>query len=100
MLTKIVAHAVQLSGTEAGAIYEFDETTEEFQLRATHQMSEELTQAIRGFRIRLGETVVGQAGLNREAVQVPDILDEPSLSPERGHAPGRIPSIARSATAS
>jgi len=74
VLVSIVAHAAQLSETEGGAIYEFDETTEEFQLSATHRMSEELIQAIRSTRIRLGETVVGQAGANREAVQIPDVL--------------------------
>ena len=78
VLSKIVANAVQLSGTEAGAIYEFDETNEEFQLRATHSMSEELLQAIQKFRVKLGETVVGEAGLKREPVQVPDMLDEPN----------------------
>jgi len=77
VLATIVAHAAVLSGTEAGAIYEFDETTEEFKLRATHGMSEELIQAVREAPIKLGETVVGRAGLTREAVQVPDILDEP-----------------------
>lgn len=78
VLATIVAHAVELSGTEAGAIYEFDETTQEFQLRTTHGMSEELIQAIRETRIHLGETVVGRAGANREAMQVPDILEEPA----------------------
>jgi signal transduction histidine kinase/HAMP domain-containing protein len=78
VLATIVAHAVELSGTEGGAIYEFDETTEEFLLRATHRMSEELIQAIREAGIRLGESVVGRAGLTREAVQVPDILEEPT----------------------
>jgi signal transduction histidine kinase len=78
VLVTIVAHAVQLSGTQAGAIYEFDETNQEFQLCATHGMSEELIQAIRENRIHLGETVVGRAGQSREAVQVPDILEEPA----------------------
>jgi hypothetical protein len=35
MLTTIVTKAVQLSGTEAGAIYAFDDVTQEFCLRAT-----------------------------------------------------------------
>ena len=78
VLATIVAHAVELSGTESGAIYEFDETTEEFQLRATHRMSEELIQAIRDSGVKLGETAVGWAGVNREAVQIPDILEEPT----------------------
>jgi len=78
VLATIVAHAVELSGTESGAIYEFDEIAEEFQLRATHRMSEELIQAIREAGVNLGETAVGWAGKNREAVQVPDVLEEPT----------------------
>jgi signal transduction histidine kinase len=77
LLAKIVAHAVQLSRTEGGAIYEFDDVGQEFQLRATHRMSEQLIDAIRERPIRLGETSVGQAGVRRAAVQVPDILEEP-----------------------
>jgi signal transduction histidine kinase/HAMP domain-containing protein len=76
VLATIVAHAAELSGTESGAIYEFDEVTEEFQLRATHRMSEELIQAIREAGVNLGETALGWAAKNRKAVQVPDILEE------------------------
>ena len=46
VLDTIVAKAAQLSGTEAGAIYVLDER-QEFQLRATYGMSEELIAAIR-----------------------------------------------------
>ena len=42
VLTRIVSHAVQLSGTDGGAIYEYDEASEEFLLRATDHMEEEL----------------------------------------------------------
>ncbi len=76
VLFTIVAHAVELSGTESGAIYEFDEKTEQFQLRATHRMSKELIQALREAGSKLGKTAVGRAGVSREAVQVPDILEE------------------------
>jgi len=78
VLATIVAHAVELSGTEGGAIYEFDETTEQFQLRATHRTSQELIQAIRESPVSLGETALGRAGMKREAMQVPDILEEPT----------------------
>ena len=37
MLDTIVARAVQLSGTSGGVIYEYDETNQTFQLRASHQ---------------------------------------------------------------
>ena len=39
VLSTIVSRAVQLSGTEAGAIYEFDEQQTELQLRSTYGMS-------------------------------------------------------------
>jgi signal transduction histidine kinase/HAMP domain-containing protein len=78
VLATVAAHAVRLSGTDAGAIYEFDEASREFHLRATHQMSGELIEAIREARIRLGETGVGQAAVRRGPVQIPDILDVPS----------------------
>ena len=40
VLATIVSHAVQLSGTDCGVIYEYDETTEEFDLRASHRMED------------------------------------------------------------
>lgn len=79
VLATIIAHAAKLSGTEAGALYEFDQTIQEFRLRATHQLNEELIQAIREYRVHLGKTVVGRAGMIRAPVQVPDILDEPTF---------------------
>jgi len=108
VLATIVAHAVELSETESGAIYEFDEANEQFELRATHRMSDELTRAIREGRINLGETAVGRAGEKRQAVQVPDIREEPNyplreraeLPAPRDHRAGWIPSIAGGSPAS
>jgi GAF domain-containing protein len=77
VLTTIVAKAVQLSGTEAGTIYTFDETRQEFQLRATHGMDETMIAAIRDRRI--GETAVGRATTERAPIQIPDVLKESSL---------------------
>ena len=39
-LTTIVAKAVQLSGTEAGTIYVFDEAGQEFRMRASYGMDD------------------------------------------------------------
>ncbi len=61
VLTRIVSHAVQLSGTDGGAIYEYDESSEEFLLRATHQMDEELINALRANPPHLGDGLVGRA---------------------------------------
>jgi signal transduction histidine kinase len=73
VLTRIVSHAVQLSGTDGGAIYEYDEPSEEFLLRATDHMEEELIAALRANPPRLGDGVVGRAAASREPVQIPDI---------------------------
>jgi signal transduction histidine kinase len=80
VLTTIVAKAVQLSSTEAGAIYVFSKTRQEFRLRATHGMDEAMIAAIRDQRIGAGESVIGQAAERREPVQIPDLRDQP-LSP-------------------
>ena len=61
VLTRIVSHAVQLSGTDCGVIYEYDETTEEFNLRASHQMETGVVETLRVAPIRLGEGATGQA---------------------------------------
>ncbi len=83
VLDTIVARAVQLSGTNAGTIYEYDETTQEFHLRATHGMEVELIEARRAAPGRLGEGVVGKAAARRAPVQVPDILDEHEATDSR-----------------
>jgi GAF domain-containing protein len=81
VLTRIVSHAVQLSGTDGGAIYEYDEDSEEFLLRATDHMEEELINALRANPPRLGDGVVGRAAASREPVQVPNILEERAYAP-------------------
>ena len=81
VLTRIVSHAVQLSGTDGGAIYEYDESSEEFLLRATDHMEEELITALRAHPPRLGDGVVGRAAASREPVQVPNILEERTYAP-------------------
>jgi signal transduction histidine kinase len=79
VLTTIVAKAVQLSGTEAGTIYTFDEPRQEFRLRATHGMDEAMIAAIRDRRIGAGETAIGKAAAERVPLQIPDVLKETSL---------------------
>ena len=87
VLSTIVGRAVQLSGTDGGAIYEYDEPTKEFHLRATHRMEEELVEALRASPIHLGEGTTGRAAATREPVQVADVLDD------RQYAVARIRSI-------
>ena len=79
VLTTIVAKAVQLSGTEAGTIYTFDKSRQEFRLRATHGMDEAMIAAIRDRRIGFGETAMGKAAAQRTPIQIADTLKDASL---------------------
>jgi signal transduction histidine kinase len=78
VLTTIVAKATQLSSTEAGTIYVFDEPAREFRLRATYGMDEAIIAAIRDHHIRLGETAIGQAAEQRGPVQIADVQSDSS----------------------
>src|SRR5215216_1501547 len=77
VLSTIVAKAVQLSATDAGAIYVFSKLRQKFRLRATYGMSEELIEAIGQQSIGVGESYIGDATQRREALQVPDLADDP-----------------------
>jgi signal transduction histidine kinase/DNA-binding response OmpR family regulator/HAMP domain-containing protein len=83
VLTSVVSHAVELSGADAGAIYEYDDRTEEFYLRASHQMEEQLTQALHLNPIHFGSGTVGRAAATRAPVQVADILEDHESSATR-----------------
>ena len=78
VLSTIVTKAVQLSGTEAGAIYVFDEVQRKLQLRATAGMDQELIDTLARQHIGLDETTVAQALAQREPVQIADLMQQPS----------------------
>ena len=77
VLSTIVAKAVQLSGTEAGAIYVFNEVQRGLQLRATYGMDQELIDTFARQRIGLDETTVAQALAQRQPVQIADLKQQP-----------------------
>ena len=76
VLRTIVSRATTLAGVEGGAIYEYDETTEEFYLRAVDRYADDLVEVLRSRRIRKGEGAVGRLAVVLEPVQVRDITDE------------------------
>jgi GAF domain-containing protein len=76
VLSTIVGHAVQLSGTNGGVIYEYDEAAEEFHLRASHLMEAEVVEALQATPVRPGQGATGRAATMRAPVQLPDILNE------------------------
>jgi signal transduction histidine kinase len=75
VLDTIVAKAVQLSGTEAGTIYEFDEHQRDLLFRSTYGMDDAVIAELREHHIGIGEPTIDQAVRNREAVQIPDVRD-------------------------
>src|SRR5262245_58285164 len=76
VLATIVSRANQLSGCDGGAIYEYDEQTETFLLRATQHLDAELVDLLRSTFIRKGEGLLGRMALSREPVQIADILHD------------------------
>ncbi|OLB68811.1 MAG: hypothetical protein AUI16_30800 [Alphaproteobacteria bacterium 13_2_20CM_2_64_7] len=76
VLTTIVAKAVQLSGTEGGAIYVFDELEQLFRLRATYGFSEELIAAVEDQYLGASDAI-RQATQDKQPQETSDIGDEP-----------------------
>ena len=72
VLKTIVSRALQLTGLDGGVIYEYDEGSEQFQLRASESFDEDSVAGLRGAGIRKGEGAVGACVVTREPTQVPD----------------------------
>jgi len=76
VLNTIVARANQLAGTGSCTVYEYDEVKEEFHLRATNNLPEEVVAVARRAPIKKGEGVAGRVALTHEPVQIADIIAE------------------------
>jgi GAF domain-containing protein len=76
VLSTIVAKAVRLSGTEAGAIYVFDDRQREFHLRATYGMDQTLIDALTQRHIGLDDPNVTLALAQHEPVQIADLKEQ------------------------
>jgi len=78
VLTRIVRHAVQLSKTDAGTIYEYVEKKKVFVPWINYGASAEFIVALRESKLRVGDrTVIGQAALKRAPDQVADLAGIP-----------------------
>jgi two-component system, NtrC family, sensor kinase len=75
VLSTIVAKAVQLSGTEAGAIYVTNELQREFRLRATYGMDQELIEALTQQHIGFDDPNINPGFLEGDAIQMPDLRE-------------------------
>jgi two-component system, NtrC family, sensor kinase len=86
VLSTIVGRAVQLSGTDCGIIYEYNEPTQEFHLRASYQMEEELVKAYQATPLHLGEGATGRAAETKMPTQIADLRQEQEFA-TRGMRP-------------
>jgi len=75
VLSTIVARPTQLSGTDAGVIYEYNEERQVFVPRATERLGEDIVRALVATPIRKGEGATGQLAEVREPIQLADVRD-------------------------
>jgi GAF domain-containing protein/CheY-like chemotaxis protein len=73
VLSTIVSRANQLAGADGGSVYEYDEQSEAFHLRATDNLDEEVVAMARRTPVPRSEGVLGRMAVTREPVQIPDI---------------------------
>jgi len=78
VLSTIVYRATQLTGMDGGSIWEYDETREEFYLRATDRLPDALVEVLRATFMRKGEGALGRLAVTGEPVEIHDIADEGS----------------------
>jgi signal transduction histidine kinase len=77
VLNTIVSKATQLAGTEAGAIYVYDEPSQEFRLRATYGMTDDLIAAIKDQHVDISDAV-DELTESHVPVQIADLRDTPT----------------------
>jgi GAF domain-containing protein len=78
VLTTIVARADALAGTDGGVIYEYDESSDAFVLRAAHRVDAAMVERLHATHLQAGEGAVGRAAASRSPVQVTDLADDPT----------------------
>jgi len=83
VLKSIVQRAVQLTGLDGGTIYEYDERTEEFNLRAAENLSDEIVEMLRETPMRKGEGAIGHAVETGEPTEIADMRDDSYQSPRK-----------------
>jgi signal transduction histidine kinase/CHASE3 domain sensor protein len=80
VLAAIAEHAVALAECDAGAFCAWDPEAQVFRIQATHALDPAAVAALTRRPVRLGEGSVGRAGLERRAVQIPDIDQDPGYA--------------------
>jgi signal transduction histidine kinase/DNA-binding response OmpR family regulator len=77
VLNTIITQAVQLSGSDGGSIYKFDEDAREFRVETVCGTSPEAFDALRRARIALNDTFIGKAAALGRPLELTDLRDAP-----------------------
>ncbi len=83
VLSTIVARATQLTGVDAGVIYEYDEQREVFEPRATERLEGDIVQMLVATPVRKGQGATGRLAEVLEPIQLSDLRDTPEQIPVR-----------------
>jgi signal transduction histidine kinase len=78
VLATIVSRATGLAGLDGGSIWEYDDAREEFELRATNRLPDDLVEVLRATPIKKGEGALGRLAVTGEPVEIADIANERS----------------------
>jgi signal transduction histidine kinase len=80
VLQTIVVHATDLSGSDGGLIYEFDEAAQVFRFRAGHRLRPDMIALLEASPPTLRDSVIGRAAVLGTPQNIPDVeLDAPSV---------------------
>lgn len=80
VLATIVKQAVELSATDAGAIFEVDEEIDGYRMQATYGLPQDVVEFMRVTPLRSGEGATGRAAASRAPVQIPDLQNDPDYA--------------------
>src|SRR2546425_11505660 len=83
VLSTIVARATQLTGVDAGVIYEYDEQREVFEPRATERLEEDIVRMLVATPVGKGQGVTGRLAEVPEPIQIADVRDIAEQIPVR-----------------
>jgi signal transduction histidine kinase/HAMP domain-containing protein len=75
VLATIVARAVELAGADAGAVFAFYETQQQFQLVEAHKIDTALVERLRASPVSYGESPIGEAARARQPIIMPDLAE-------------------------
>ncbi|HEY8425576.1 MAG TPA: HD domain-containing phosphohydrolase [Limnochordales bacterium] len=77
VLQTVARYAAELTGSDAGGVFEYDPADGTLRVSAGHRASRAFEEGIRQARVTLGQGAIGQAALGGRPVQIPDIEAEP-----------------------